>query len=389
MATRPFNLTTPAGDYWECWTDTDPGDVFVRHFDLPGASGSTVKVTATTDCSNPRLCVLPNRRALLTYDRPFHIDHDTMVALVIEDNDPVFPLVDAATASADFPAGVDARAVYECYSDNEGATWTGEVRVTPYGVAPAAVVNPAGMVLRTFARDLGFPYSPADPRHPSYPNPSWVLFGTQQEAGESAPGGVFTLKVPDIFSFRGYDWIGVLGMAGGYGAGWWQGRLWVHATTPTSGVSLYTALFWSSDEGKTWTFVPFSAPLSGKVIQGPSIRAVTNCGLAADPNCVLLLWGYSSSGDYLPSSPSVPGYALVVQRVGPGDRLDVSAPPLEPSLVLRDATGGAFDQGFEEMASFAQAYEGPLRWILATRKFGETAITTHWSGDDGASVTAF
>lgn len=237
MQSGAFNLIDPhSAGYWECFLD-GAIDVHVRYADTAGGSFTTVTVTSTHDCATPRLCVLPWRRAILTYTRPRNMTEPEVEAAA----DPNY--VTIANIAGDFPGGIaGVPAVYERYSDDEGATWSGETLLTTYGISPTPVVSYDGTLLRTFLRSQNFPYGPYGAA-PSQYSP----YGMIQYPGDQNPRALY--HYGPLTGSPGQPPFARVTSPTVYGITWCADRFWIHWSLTETG---QTGLYHSTDEGSTW-----------------------------------------------------------------------------------------------------------------------------------------
>lgn len=141
-----------------------------------------------------------------------------------------------------------------------------------------------------------------------------------------------------------------------------RGWLWAHWRIAGSG---QTNLYYSTDQEQTPGIMTW-APTAGAVT---GIASGTHPGICPTSDGGLLGWATVSG-------------KLYVTRRGPGDAAWSS-----PAVVKDDA---AADLSVADAASsFAHAYEGTSRLVLATQISGESLVSDWGSADAGASVTRF
>jgi hypothetical protein len=355
MPTAPHNLVGPTGDYFEAWLGDDL-NIYVRHADIAGGSfAATVQVTASADCADPKLIVLPNRRCFLTYSRGYHLTLSDLLSI----NNPEF--ADPAVVTVDFAGGADATAIYERTSDDEGATWSSETQVTVYGANPTYACDSSGALLRSWIRNQYFPVAGG---------PAWVIYGSFQAAGDTSASAVF--QFGSIYPTVDDDGFPAILSSQAYGLTWSRdGRWWAHWPDFSTG---RTILAHSTDEGQTWSAGRIAG--NGDVIQSGSLHL----GVSAGQDGGLLIW--AMTGSFGADDQIIVGYLAPGQNFADPGGGNATFGSTDADCI-RDDTSTILEIDLLEHASFAQAREHAGRWFLATRLFGETDISTWWSADDG------
>jgi hypothetical protein len=230
----------------------------------------------------------------------------------------------------------DGTSVLEFVSDDDGLTWSN--LGTPTSLLGAATTPDIslgwdGTLLRAWQK---------------FSN-SRIQF-TLQAPGDATPGAATDVSLPGSgpVTFAGDSFRFVCDQRG-----WWH----LHARPSGAGT---TRIYTSQDDGASW------ATTSGAVT---GLASGTHPGMCVGHDGTL--WAFC----YL-------GGNLKLSRRGPGDSAWSAF-----STVQNDAAAalGVADAA----ASFAHAYEGLSRLLLACTRTGENQVSDSWTGDSGATVKRF
>jgi hypothetical protein len=217
--------------------------------------------------------------------------------------------------------------IYERWSEDDGNTWTAEAATFAGDTHPELCCSKQGVLLRAA-------YSAGS-----------IEFTRQTEGDATSTAPAFILDDTGTPLSVQDDRFRIAASP--------DNRFWIHVKLQGH---TKACLLWSSDDGASWTL--YSETFNG-----------SRPGLTIGSDGLFVLWAYLSNtistAVLYPGSPTIIGPFTLKNEGG-------------SNLLIES-----------DSVSFAQARENAHRHILVCRAQGETAISTYWSADLGATATRF